>query len=207
MLLLPSSPCSTRNYSNPEVHLHVQTAAISFSGPSGPEPPASALSVPRPGELSVSNAVSIHALSRRRRVRARPASLLERRPRLCSRATTRHAADSHHGLCPPSPRAAQSRAPAGARAPPESSLRNASALTAVATSTMFRVVSCSRPDGRRQVHADPLIPAARNSSWKPGGSQLHSDHPRLRSSPAAPTPSLCTTCRPRSALCAHAIPT
>ena len=51
------------------------------------------------------------------------------------------------------------------------------ALRAVATSTMFRVVSCAGPDGRRQVHAEPLAPAARNSSWKPGGSQLHSDDP------------------------------
>jgi len=51
------------------------------------------------------------------------------------------------------------------------------ALRAVATSTMFRVVSCSEPDGRRQVHAEPLIPAARNSSWKPGGNRLHSDDP------------------------------
>jgi hypothetical protein len=42
---------------------------------------------------------------------------------------------------------------------------------------MFRVVSCSRPDGGRQVHAEPLAPAPRNSSWKPGGSQLHSDDP------------------------------
>ena len=51
------------------------------------------------------------------------------------------------------------------------------ALTAVATSTMFRVVSFSGPDGTRHVHAEPLIPAARNSSWKPGGNRLHSDDP------------------------------
>ena len=51
------------------------------------------------------------------------------------------------------------------------------ALTAVATSAMFRVVSFSGPDGRRHVHAEPLIPAARNSSWKPGGNRLHSDDP------------------------------
>ncbi len=51
------------------------------------------------------------------------------------------------------------------------------ALTAVATSTMFRVVSFSGPDGRRHVHAEPLIPAARYSSWKPGGNRMHSDDP------------------------------
>ncbi len=51
------------------------------------------------------------------------------------------------------------------------------ALTAVATSTMFRVVSFSGPDGRRHAHAEPLIPAARNRSWKPGGTRLHSDDP------------------------------
>jgi len=51
------------------------------------------------------------------------------------------------------------------------------ALTAVATSTMFRVVSFSEPDGRRHVHAEPLIPARRHSSWKPGGNRLHSDDP------------------------------
>jgi len=51
------------------------------------------------------------------------------------------------------------------------------ALTAVATSTMFRVVSFSGSDGRHHVHAEPLIPAARNSSWKPGGNRLHSDDP------------------------------
>jgi hypothetical protein len=42
---------------------------------------------------------------------------------------------------------------------------------------MFCLVSCAGPDGRRQVHAEPLAPAARNSSWKPGGNQLHSDDP------------------------------
>jgi len=51
------------------------------------------------------------------------------------------------------------------------------ALTAVAPSTMFRVVSFSEADGRRHVHAEPLIPAARNSSWKPGNDRLHSDDP------------------------------
>ncbi len=51
------------------------------------------------------------------------------------------------------------------------------ALAAVATSTMFRVVSCADPDGRRWVHAEPLIPAARNSSWRSGGNRLHSDDP------------------------------
>src|ERR1700692_3794830 len=51
------------------------------------------------------------------------------------------------------------------------------ALTAVATSTMFRVVSFSRPDGRHHVHAEPLRPAARDSSWQSGGNQLHSDDP------------------------------
>jgi hypothetical protein len=51
------------------------------------------------------------------------------------------------------------------------------ALTAVATSTMFRVVSDSGSDGRHHVHAEPLIPAARNSSWQSGGNQLHSDDP------------------------------
>jgi len=49
------------------------------------------------------------------------------------------------------------------------------ALRAVATNTMFRVVSCAGPDGKQRVHAEPLIPAPRNSSWKPGGNQLHSD--------------------------------
>ena len=43
---------------------------------------------------------------------------------------------------------------------------------------MFRVVSCAGPDGRRHVHAEPAAaPAARNSSWKSGGNQLHSDDP------------------------------
>jgi hypothetical protein len=42
---------------------------------------------------------------------------------------------------------------------------------------MFRVVSYACPDGRRHVHAEPLIPAARNSSWQSGGNQLHSDDP------------------------------
>jgi len=51
------------------------------------------------------------------------------------------------------------------------------ALSAVATSTMFRVVSFSGPDGRHHVHAEPLAPATRNSSWKSGGNQLHSDDP------------------------------
>ena len=51
------------------------------------------------------------------------------------------------------------------------------ALAAVGTSTMFRVVSYAGPDGRRHVHAEPLRPAARNSSWQPGGNRLHSDHP------------------------------
>jgi len=51
------------------------------------------------------------------------------------------------------------------------------ALTAVATSTMFRVVSFSEADGRRHVHAEPLIPSARNSSWQSGGNQSHSDDP------------------------------
>ena len=51
------------------------------------------------------------------------------------------------------------------------------ALTAVATSTMFRVVSYAGIDGRPHVHAEPLIPAARNSSWQSGGNRLHSDDP------------------------------
>jgi len=51
------------------------------------------------------------------------------------------------------------------------------ALRAVATSTMFHVVSFSGPDGRHHVHAEPLAPATRNSSWKSGGNQLHSDDP------------------------------
>ena len=51
------------------------------------------------------------------------------------------------------------------------------ALTAVATSTMFRVVSYSDIDGRPHVHAEPLRPAARNSSWQSGGNRLHSDDP------------------------------
>jgi len=51
------------------------------------------------------------------------------------------------------------------------------ALRAVATTTMFRVVSSSGPDGKPHVHAEPLIPAARSSSWQPGDNQLHSDDP------------------------------
>jgi hypothetical protein len=51
------------------------------------------------------------------------------------------------------------------------------ALVAVGTLTMFRVVSCAGLDGRRHVHAEPLIPAPRNSSWQSGGNQLHSDDP------------------------------
>ena len=51
------------------------------------------------------------------------------------------------------------------------------ALAAVGTSTMFRVVSYACPDGRRHVHAEPLIPAARNSSWQSGGNRLYSDDP------------------------------
>jgi len=50
-------------------------------------------------------------------------------------------------------------------------------LTAVATATMFRVVSYADIDGRPHVHAEPLRPAARNSSWRSGGNQLHSDDP------------------------------
>jgi hypothetical protein len=51
------------------------------------------------------------------------------------------------------------------------------ALAAVGTLTMFRVVSYAGLNGRRHVHAEPLIPAARNSSWQSGGNQLHSDDP------------------------------
>ena len=51
------------------------------------------------------------------------------------------------------------------------------ALAAVGTLTMFRVASCAGLDGRRHVHAEPLIPAPRNSSWQSGGNQLHSDDP------------------------------
>jgi len=51
------------------------------------------------------------------------------------------------------------------------------ALATVGTSTMFRVVSYVGPDGRRHVHAEPLIPAARNRSWQSGGNRLHSDDP------------------------------
>ena len=51
------------------------------------------------------------------------------------------------------------------------------ALTAVATSTMFRVVSSADIDGRPHLHAEPLRPAARNSSWQSGGNRLHSDDP------------------------------
>jgi hypothetical protein len=51
------------------------------------------------------------------------------------------------------------------------------ALTAVATVTMFRVVSRAGPDGRCHVHAEPLRPAARNSSWQSGGNRLHSEDP------------------------------
>jgi hypothetical protein len=51
------------------------------------------------------------------------------------------------------------------------------ALTAVATATMFRVVSYSGSDGRRHVHAEPLRPAKRDSSWQDRGSRLHSDDP------------------------------
>jgi|SRR6266542_4304569 len=51
------------------------------------------------------------------------------------------------------------------------------ALAAVATTTMFRVVSRAGPDGRPHVHAEPLLPAARNRSWQSGGNRLHSDDP------------------------------
>ncbi len=51
------------------------------------------------------------------------------------------------------------------------------ALTAVATATMFRVVSYADINGRPHVHAEPLRPAARNSSWRSGGNRLHSDDP------------------------------
>jgi len=51
------------------------------------------------------------------------------------------------------------------------------ALAAVGSLTMFRVASCAGLDGRRHVHAEPLIPAPRNSSWQSGGNQLHSDNP------------------------------
>ncbi len=51
------------------------------------------------------------------------------------------------------------------------------ALRGVATNTMFRVVSFTEADGRRHVHAEPLIPARRHSSWRPGGNRLHSDDP------------------------------
>jgi hypothetical protein len=51
------------------------------------------------------------------------------------------------------------------------------ALAAVGTLTMFRVASCAGLDGRRHLHAEPPIPAPRNSSWQSGGNQLHSDNP------------------------------
>ena len=51
------------------------------------------------------------------------------------------------------------------------------ALTAVATATMFRLVSYADINGRPHVHAEPLRPAARNSSWQSGGNRLHSDDP------------------------------
>ena len=51
------------------------------------------------------------------------------------------------------------------------------ALVAVGTLTMFRVVSYAGLNGRRHVHAEPLIPAPRNSSWQSGGNRLHSDDP------------------------------
>ncbi len=51
------------------------------------------------------------------------------------------------------------------------------ALVAVGTLMMFRVVSYSGLNGIRHVHAEPLIPAPRNSSWQPGGNRLHSDDP------------------------------
>jgi hypothetical protein len=51
------------------------------------------------------------------------------------------------------------------------------ALTAVATATMYRVVSYADINGRPHVHAEPLRPAARNSSWRSGGNRLHSDDP------------------------------
>jgi len=50
-------------------------------------------------------------------------------------------------------------------------------LTAVADATMFRVVSYADINGRPHVHAEPLRPAARNSSWRSGGNRLHSDDP------------------------------
>lgn len=50
-------------------------------------------------------------------------------------------------------------------------------ITGLGTLTMFRVASCAGLDGRRHVHAEPLIPAPRNSSWQSGGNQSHSDNP------------------------------
>ena len=81
-------------------------------------------------------------------------------------------------LCPLQPTGEpRTGCPAAHRATPESSYATPPALVAVATLTMFRVVSYAGLDGRRHVHAEPLIPAARNSSWQPGGNRLHSDDP------------------------------
>lgn len=51
------------------------------------------------------------------------------------------------------------------------------ALVAVGTTAMFRVVTEVDIDGKRQVHAEPLVRAARNSSWQYGGNRLHSGDP------------------------------
>jgi hypothetical protein len=51
------------------------------------------------------------------------------------------------------------------------------ALAALGTNTMFRVVTDVDNAGQRRVHAEPLVPATRNSSWQYGGNRLHSVDP------------------------------
>jgi hypothetical protein len=42
---------------------------------------------------------------------------------------------------------------------------------------MFRVVSSAGLDGRRHMHAEPLIHVAHSSAWQSGGNRLHSNDP------------------------------
>jgi hypothetical protein len=62
MLLFHHHPRSTRNYSN--LRYISMCKLLQFPSPDDPrpEPPASALSVPQPAELSVTSAASVHAL-------------------------------------------------------------------------------------------------------------------------------------------------
>jgi hypothetical protein len=51
------------------------------------------------------------------------------------------------------------------------------ALAAVGPRNVFRVVYDVDLDGKRRVHAEPLLPATRNSSWQYGGNCLYSTDP------------------------------